>query len=139
MTEILIVISIVGFFGLFNEAIGTPYEKYDPKAICSWYTDLFARFINIAQMTVPNEIEPKGTETAKELRFIKHTNMIYRLDHAKQFIDSSKWVLCGYCLSSRIAITLIPVWIYFYGPKGILYTGLHLFLNLLLRAKKGGE
>lgn len=135
MIEILIVISIVGFFGLFNEAIGTPFEKYDPKAPFSFYTDWYAKFINIAQISTPQEIALKGNENREQTAIINHTNMIYRLEHAKQFINSSKWIICGYCFSTRIALTLIPVWIYFYGPKGILYTGLHLFLNLFLHAK----
>lgn len=135
MTEILIVISIVGFFGLFTEAIGNPLEKYDPKAICSWYTDLYAKFINIGQISAPQEITPRGHETDAELTNIKNFNKQYRFDHAKQFIGSSKWLICGYCFSTRIALCLIPIWINIYGLKGILYTGLHLFLNLFLRAK----
>lgn len=135
MIEILIVISIVGVFGLFNEAIGTPFEKYDPKAICAWYTDFVCNIINGRNEATPTQLNPTPSDDKSTQRTIEQMNMLYRFEEASKHIGSWKWLICGYCLSTRAALILIPFWTYIYGPTGLLYTGLHLFLNITLKAK----
>lgn len=128
MTEILIVLSIVGCCHLFNEAIGRPLAVYEPTAIFSCYTDFICKLI-----IRRNNFQPKGSEQYREdNEAAENIYKIARLDQAKPYIGKLKWLLCGYCISTRIAFFLIPFWIYNYGIIGILYFGTHLFFNIYL-------
>ena len=129
MTEILIILSIVGICSLFNEAIGRPLATYDPTAIFSCYTDFICKRIIINQGL--KQVGPEDS-TRKDNAAAENMYKLARFEQAKPYIGKLKWLFCGYCISTRISFILIPLWIYNFGLVGILYFGAHLFFNIFL-------